>query len=355
MKNRLYYLHILTLLMLTFFSHSCSKSKKEATSSTYQPKDALPIVEFDYVKSDKFEELLPIVGQTVITKLKLKDFHSSGFISKIYVANNDTVKKGQLILEIEDTNLELEILRLKDEYSTKRKLYEIEMGQRINEADSINLKLYYGLNYLENSINFLSEKKKQLQWRSPSNGIVLLNQNVRVGSQVSSIGDLVGVHLFDKAYIRSFIPNIYANRVHIGQSLVTQKNDTLHIKEINPVESKDNFIEIHIQYDSKLKLRNGEQVLMNLIVTQYANAPVVPISALLKRNNDYLVFIISASDSIAKWIPLTQVRYNDTHAYSPVLLDYIDEMVAINNHFNLTHFQKVVPSHKVLNSNEFDF
>jgi membrane fusion protein (multidrug efflux system) len=243
-----------------------------------------------------------------------------GKIKRTIVDEGDEVKKGDIMLELDNERIILEInekeAKLKqaklDYENLKRKL---ERNKKLFEEgiidkqsyDDITTKVSLALAKIENleaSLNLSKKDLKDTKVLAPISGIVT-KRFVSVGEYIKKDKSLFSIVNYNPIKLRFTIPEVYAKNVKIGQKVVAKVKaypDRIFsgkIYYINPkIEETTRNIEIKARIDNNnMLLKPGFFAEVSLITGINKNAKLIPEEAIINRENHNFVFVVK--DNIA--------------------------------------------------------
>ena len=274
---------------------------------------ALPVSVMD-VKTGSIEKFINATGTvnaTLVAELK------SEIAGKYILQTNpltgktfrlgDRVKKGQLIVRIEDkefeNNLNMESKKLnldvsKQEYKKQESLYK-KGGVTLRELRNSEISYINAQNSYENVM--LSMEK--IEVRTPFTGIIVDLPYYTNNTKIPAGQPLVELMNYEKMFMEINLPEKNMQIIQPGQlaritNYVTP-DDTLigKITEISPALSTETrTFKLKIMIDNpQLKLRPGMFVKSDIIIEKKDSVIVIQKKYILSRNNAKKVFIVEKS------------------------------------------------------------
>jgi membrane fusion protein (multidrug efflux system) len=286
---------LLALPKLNLFSDK----KESAAAATPQAAGKLPI-EVLVVKSSSLDNKLVVTGSVLANEsLELKS-EESGKITGLYFREGKRVKKGELLLKINDEEIRAQLE--KERYNQKLN-QDIENRQRkLLEKDAISQEEYdNALNRLNTNTADLKLLEAQLDKRqisAPFDGVIGLRY-ISDGAYVTPNTVIATLYNISPAKIEFAVPGRYSTQVRPGQKILfTIENDTQDfVGEVYAIEPRidptTRTLKIRaLAENSKGLLLPGQFVKVGLILSSVSNAILVPTEAVIPDLNNHKVFVI---------------------------------------------------------------
>lgn len=351
---------LLTLVWTANILFSCSSQddkSMEEQKITMSLDGQAPEVETMKVQYEDFQEELLSNGKIVANNHADLRFITPGIIKSILVSEGQTVKSGQIIAELEDS--EVRNLLKQNELDAKKALLDYEdqllrLGYRLKDTANIDAevksiaKLRSGLSLAEITFFKIRQQLENMKLRSPINGKVA---NMKAKSFNSSAAfDYVCTVIDNNALTVEFKvleQELYfvenSSTVHISPFSLPEKKYFGKIKSINPLVDNAGMITVKAVLPNDGLLLDGMGVNVK-IVRPHAKKLIVPKESVLDRQNRKVVFTLK-DDSIAQWNYVEIGGENSTHyVIKSGLLPGTD--VIYKGNFNLAHDRKVKRSDK---------
>lgn len=304
---------ILMILALTMFFVACGGKTEQKSRGPVNKVVKTEILERrEIVKTSISSGVLePENEVTEITK-------TGGKVIVINKKNGDKVKKGEVILKLEDQGTETAYLRAKakyisslSDYETKsinfKKLQELRKDKYISEDEFLTKKSAFDLSYsnLEDAkATYLSAKKdfEDLEVRAEIDGI-LTDFNEKLYTQIEKQKALFTVVDSSKMYIKTGVSVSEIGGVKLGNraELAIEGIDNPYegeVIEINPVATRDTK-----KYQVKIAVNNMDNILKK---GMYAKIKVesgkkktfaVPKSAIVVRDLFSYIFLVENGEA----------------------------------------------------------
>lgn len=293
-------LGIVILLVLPKLGLWNSEKKPSAKNdqSANRASSALP-VEAMRITTSKLDNVVVITGSVQANEsLELKS-ETAGKITRIYFEEGRAVKKGDLLLQVNDVEIKAELTKQK----FNKKLNEgIEFRQRkLLEKEAISQEEYdNALNKLNTSqadIAVLEAQEEKTKIRAPFDGIIGLRY-VSEGALIATSTPIATLYNISPAKIEFSIPGRYSMQVKPGQKInFTVESDTSvfvgQVYAIEPqIDANTRTLKIRaLAENTKGLLIPGQFVRVELILGVTDKAIMVPTEAVIPELNGHKVFI----------------------------------------------------------------
>ncbi|WP_276479778.1 efflux RND transporter periplasmic adaptor subunit [Paraflavitalea pollutisoli] len=225
-----------------------------------------------------------------------------GQVKEIYVKQGDPVRKGQLLMKLDDplTQRQIEQQKVnlslaKTTYDRRKNLWDQKIG---TEIELLNAKA--NVENIEKQIELLNEQASLSNVYAEMSGVADI-VNIKVGMSFSAqTATQFGISIVNSSDLKivTDVPEAYQGRVGVGSNLLVTlpelNNDTLRAKVnvagriINP-DTRSFPIEAKIASNSKL--RPNQLALVRIQDYQAPNAITVPISTLQSDEQGKFVLV----------------------------------------------------------------
>lgn len=241
----------------------------------------------------------------------------SGKIKKLYTITGQVVRKGDMIAEVDDSDLqterasvltEIEGARLRVEKNRKNfeRAKDLMSAKLITQEVFDNLGADYAisendLDKSERRLQIVDDKITKTKVKAPADGTILATkviegQVVVAAASVNSGTTLMTLADLNKLRIDSHVNQVDIGKIKVGQRLTFQcravgaTKSSAEITFIEPMASTKNNvkgfkIEALIE-DADPRLRSGLTVSMTLPIASAANCVSVPVSAVFKDGEE---------------------------------------------------------------------
>jgi membrane fusion protein (multidrug efflux system) len=290
---------LIVVFLLALPKLNLFKGKKEAAAAGTPRSTKLP-VEVMVLQTSQLENKLVVTGSVLPNEsLELRS-ETSGKITGLYFKEGNTVKRGDLLLQINDEEIAAELE--KERYN--RKLNEDnEFRQRkLLEKDAISQEEYdNALNRLNTTladIKLLTAQLEKTKVKAPFNGTIGLRY-VSEGSYITPSSTIATLYSITPAKIEFAIPGRYSTQVSTEKKILFTIENDLTVFEgkvyaIEPrIDPATRTLLIRAQSDNKSgKLLPGQFVKVELILNTVNNAILVPTEAVIPEQGGKKVFVL---------------------------------------------------------------
>lgn len=286
---------LLALPKLNLFSDD----KASIAAGTPQVASKLPI-QILLVKSGSLDNKLVVTGSVLANEsLELKS-EESGKITGLYFKEGKRVKKGELLLRINDEEIRAQLE--KEKYNQKLN-QDIENRQRkLLEKDAISQEEYdNALNRLNTNtadLKLLEAQLDKTQITAPFEGVIGLRY-ISDGAYITPTTIIATLYNISPAKIEFAVPGRYSTQVKPGQKILfTIESDTQDFEgdvyAIEPrIDPTTRTLKIRaLAENSKGLLLPGQFVKVGLILSSVSNAILVPTEAVIPDLNNHKVFVM---------------------------------------------------------------
>ena len=256
-------------------------------------------VEAMVLTTSKLDNIVVVTGSVQANEsLELKS-ETAGKITKIYFQEGKTVRKGDLLVQVNDEEIKAELTKQR----FNKKLNEgIEFRQRkLLEKDAISQEEYdNALNKLNTSLADIAVLEAQLEKtkvRAPFDGIIGLRY-VSEGALIATSTAIANLFNISPAKIEFAIPGRYSMQVKPKQKInFTVESDTSifegEVYAVEPqIDANTRTLKIRaLAENTKGLLLPGQFVRVELILGSTNNAILVPTEAVIPELNGHKVFI----------------------------------------------------------------
>lgn len=295
---------VLIFAMLSLAIGGCGQ-KNTAETEVYNEK--ITNVEYMKVEPTEFEEniTLPIV----VSPYKEIDLGmiNGGRVTKIYVDKGDNVKKGQVLLETDDTILEAsyEIAKASFEYQKN----EFARSERLFEEGSIAEAQFdaakLALAQAKSTYVITKKNYEDASLEAPFSGIVT-TKNIEVGDILAPGTPAFRIIDSKAVKVRAGIPEKYigdfekGNKVKITIDSIPGREFEGTINYIAQEASpavRTFLVEIVLD-NSDGSIRTGVMGNARIVRNVYENALMVPINAITETQKGHMVFVLKDGDIV---------------------------------------------------------
>ncbi len=322
----------LSLILLIIFS--CSEEVKENEEG--KKENLIPIVVAAEAQNKSFAHKIKVQGNVATNKDILLNSEISGLITQMHVTSGNSIKKGQLILSMEESIINANISELKSQldyanYMLGKQidLYEKDLGTELEKKTAENQ-----VNSLEAKLKTLEVQKSKMNVIAPFSGIVD-EVYAKTGQLVAPQMPILRLVNNTQVEIIASVSEKHFKNVKKGTELnVSFPNYDLESMNLK-VKSVGNFIEpTNRTFTIRTEVNNNTSLMPNMLAEveitdlKIDSGLVIPSKSILKNqnNNDY-VWILKKSKK--ETYTVEQVFINTIATYNGEAL--IEENESINN------------------------
>ncbi len=264
---------------------------------------------------------ISLVGTTEAFEESTVASEVSGVVKYFPVKEGDFVKKGELLVNLKETEVKL---RLKSAIAAREKILanlqnaekELKRISRLKETNSIAEKQYDAAFYTHSAlsqdlmqqkakIELLEYEIKQKNVLAPFSGFVA-KEHTQVGEWINKGGPVVTLLSLDKIRIAVDVPERYSvllrpqNRVKV--SIQSVSNDLFSGKIYSVLSQGDpnsrTFpVRIHLGNPDH-KIKSGMEAIVTFNLTDKKNALLVPKDAIVTAGNNRMVFRVADGKAV---------------------------------------------------------
>jgi membrane fusion protein (multidrug efflux system) len=238
---------------------------------------------------------------------------TGGLVTSIYVKNGDVVKRGQLLLKLDDAILkkqldqsETQLAYAQDLYTRRENLWKQNIGTQVDVINAKN-----NVDQAQKQINIIKQQIDQTNVTADIDGVAD-QVNVRVGEGFTGVvpgTTTPQIRIVNMQNLKAVanVPENYLGSVHVGSNvkvvLPELNNKTLNVKVtvagklIDP-NSRSYTIEAKIPYDKDF--HPNQIALIKIQDYSVPNTIVVPVSAV--QNDEKGKYVLIASKEKDKLI-----------------------------------------------------
>ena len=321
----------LSLILLIIFS--CSEEVKENEEG--KKENLIPLVVATEAQNKSFAHKIKVQGNVATNKDILLNSEMSGLITQMHVNSGNSVKKGQLILSMDESIINANISELKSqlEYANymlgkQVDLFEKELGTELDKKTAENQ-----VNSLEAKLKTLEVQKSKMNVIAPFSGIVD-EVYAKTGQLVAPQMPILRLVNNTQVEIIASVSEKHFKNIKKGTELnVSFPNYDLESMNLK-VKSVGNFIEpTNRTFTIRTEVNNNTSLMPNMLAEveitdlKIDSGLVIPSKSILKNqnNNDY-VWILKKSKK--ETYTVEQIFINTITSYNGEAL--IEENNSIN-------------------------
>lgn len=180
---------------------------------------------------DTFRHYFEVYGSVDVKRNAVMLAENPGRVIEIKVKDGDRVRRGDVLVRIDDTVLRKNMAELETSYSLaltmyerQARLWEDKIGSEVQYLEAKNRK-----ESLESSLATMQEQIQRMTVRAPFNGVVE-NVTIKLGEMAGAGVPLMRVLDLSEFQIESEVPERYAGLLKTGSAVdvVFPGRDTLH-------------------------------------------------------------------------------------------------------------------------------
>ncbi len=299
MKLKYFLLLILVIALLAFIKIKFFQNKGDKKSMGNQGKPpAIPVGVY-VAKEEVLNNELFVTGTLIANESATLYPETNGKIIKLKLKEGETVKKGELIAKINDTELQVQLKKINLQTSLlKEKLERIKSLQKIGgtsqeELDNAN-------NLLELNLAEAEIIKTQIQKTevlAPFNGILGF-KNISEGAIANTTTIIAEIQQLNPIKIEFSVPEKYSNVIGKNNKVFFKINENSKIYEakVVAIDPKINTLERTLQIraiadNSNLNFIPGSFAKINLPLKKIENALMIPTESIIPILKGKKVFI----------------------------------------------------------------
>jgi RND family efflux transporter MFP subunit len=223
-----------------------------------------------------------------------------GQVKAIYVKQGDVVKKGQLLIKLDDAIVNQQIASLKtqlnfvkDIYNRQKNLWAEGIGTEVQLLTSKN-----NVESLEKQISIVSEQLAMSTVYSEVSGVIE-TLSIRVGETFMG-GPMAGITIVDPSNLKAVveIPENYMSKVKKGLPVIIElpdlnkqiKSVVSLVGQVIGVNNRSFNAEARIGADPSLKPNQG--AIIKILDHESSNAIVVPVATVQTDENGKYVYLM---------------------------------------------------------------
>lgn len=295
-------------VMLAIGISSC-KTDNAAPASANQPKTATEVEVF-ITKAETLDNIITTNGSVLPNEeIELRS-EIAGKIESINFKEGSKVAKGQLLVQIDDSELQPNLQKLnvqlkiaQDEFSRKKQLFDIQ-GISKEEYEAAELKVAT----LQSDINLIEAQIRNSKIIAPFSGTVGLRQ-VSPGAFVSVGGMIAKLVQSDPVKIEFAIPELYARQISAGANIQfklagSDKNYTAKVYALDPaIDPATRSLKVRAMADNKDgSLIPGAYAELTITLEKIENGLLVPALAVTQDIKGQKLFVIKNGEAVTKLV-----------------------------------------------------
>ncbi len=306
---------VVAILLIFLVYNKLIKSSQTGAAQTGAGKKQAAIVSVAVVNPTSIEEKIFTTGTIMANEEVDLASEVSGKVIKISFNEGSKVKKGDLLVKINDS--ELQALLLKTTYSKKLAEEKEFRQKKMLEKEAISKEEYdvalSELNKLDAEIQQIKAQIEKTEIRAPFDGVIGL-RTVSEGSYINPSTTVATLQNINPLKIDFSVPEKYFNQVKTGNqiSFTIQGLKKTFIGKVYAIEPKidPNTRTLKMRAISKndnLELFPGSFALVELVLRKIDNAIVIPTEALTSDIKGQKVYVINKGKAFERQV-VTGIR-----------------------------------------------
>ncbi len=270
-------------------------------SKQNQGRQASTVVRIMAVNPAKLREIIKASGTLIADEEVDLSFETSGKITAIHFTEGTHIRKGQLLANLNDDELEAELGKLKIQEKLAQE--KVERQKVLLEKEAVSQESYdqlkTDLQGIEAEIEILRARIAETEIHAPFDGIIGLRY-VSEGAFVTSSTLIARLVKIRPLKIDFSIPERYAGMVKSGASLTfhlenTEDSYTAKVYAVEPgIDPKTRTIALRAVYENRNEeLQPGRFVSIELVIREKDDALQVPTECIIPELGGEKVFLVS--------------------------------------------------------------
>lgn len=259
-------------------------------------------------KPQKLENKIKVTGTILANEEVEIRSEISGKIEKIFFSEGKRVKKGDILVKVDDSELQAQLL--KTQYQ-KKLAEEKEYRQRtLLEKEAISKQEYdvalTELNTLEAEIQLIKARIAKTEIRAPFDGIIGLRY-VSEGSYISPATKISTLQDIDTLKIEFSVPEKYIKSINVGDKInfKIQGSDKTYRAVIYAVDPKidptTRTLQVRAIFPNKnYEVLPGSFAEIEVILEEIPNTILIPAEAIIPSTEGTSVFIYNNGIALEK-------------------------------------------------------
>lgn len=281
---------------------------------------AAPYVKTTKVKKVPITKPVQVIGSLTMVNDTTITSETKGRVMAIFVKNNQTVKKGDLLYQIDPQGLQKELEKAKGELALAK--YRVKEYQTLKKSSFASKDRYLQaktqLDIAQSNLQNLQERLALTKITAPFDGII--------GLRIAHIGDYVDVgqpliHLSNTSKVRLdfYVPSNEVNNINIGDWVsvkLTAYPDTVFKAKIyainNVISKKNRMLKVRaLLTETDKKLLSGHVGMVTIDIKHKEAGLVVPLTAVDYRSDGAFVYRVDKDKVQEKKVKLGRQMKNN--------------------------------------------
>lgn len=304
LKNIIGIVIILVVLFLVAWpklnlSNSADTASEQAPAGVSPAGGSTVPVNAMVVKTRRLENKIRITGSVLANESIQLRSEMAGRVSKIYFKEGDRIKKGALLVRINDEELRAQLDRLK--YTLQLYQDSENRQKQLLEREAISQE-EYDITLTESKtaaadIRLLEAQIAKAHIRAPFDGIIGLRY-ISEGSYVTPTTDIASFFNIDYAKLDFSVPGKYSGAVNIGDNVyftIENSKETFQgrVYAIEPqIDAATRTLKMRAITENKTqKIMPGQFANIELVLNAVENAILVPTESIVPELDGHKVFV----------------------------------------------------------------
>jgi len=289
---------IIVIIVVGLILYPKLKKEENQPSMAYSQERSITPVEVKIINPERIENIIRVTGAIIANESVALKIEISGKIEKIYFQEGQRVKKGDLLLNINDDEIVAQLERLK--YTQKlNEDMEYRMRQLL-EKEAISREEYdISLTTLNTTLSDIKEREARIakhKLYAPFDGIIGLRQ-VSEGSYITTSDLVANIYNINPIKIEFSIPGKYSTLVNKGDSVnfkveSSEKVFTGRIYAVEPrIDPRTRTLQIRaICNNDEEVLIPGQFANIDYILNVLPDALMVPSESVIPELNSHKIY-----------------------------------------------------------------
>lgn len=289
---------IIMIIIVGLILYPKLKQEENQPSMASPQEQSITPVEAKIINPERIENVIRVTGAIIANESVALNIEISGKIEKIYFQEGQRVKKGDLLLTINDDEIVAQLERLK--YTQKlNEDMEYRMRQLL-EKEAISREEYdISLTTLNTTLSDIKEREARIakhKLYAPFDGIIGLRQ-ISEGSYITSSDLIANIYNINPIKIEFSVPGKYTSIVNKGDSInfKVEASENVFIGTIYAIEPRidprTRTLQIRaICNNDKEVLIPGQFANIDYILNVLPDALMVPSESLIPELSGHKIF-----------------------------------------------------------------
>ena len=318
MRNTIIFLAISISLMMSCSEKEQSTAQKEEPVIDVKTQKVNAVTQNQVTASGKVES----VSSSMITT------RQSGYVDQVNVKVGEKVKKGQTLIQLDDSNLQAKRSQVKSNINTAKTAFEnakkdLERYENLKANNSVSkkefeqIKLQYdnaqsNLEAARQQLNSIESELNYVNIKAPFDGVVT-NKFIKAGNLAMPGKPLLNINGSDQYEVISKVGEEQVNQISEGQEVnvyissvdVELKGKVTEVSSSSAVSGGQYMVKINIPMNDKIKPGMYAEVKIQSENESISQELMIPSSALIYTNDLVGVYTVSKSNTaILRWLKI---------------------------------------------------